>query len=168
MVNRLLTNSNVFFGRDRHALQFGVLETESGLSAEQNLVHNGRRAVDPKVIALTNSLPPGKPGDEVLSPRQVAKLLNLSLDELATAIGISYETLAEGPQSSQVQTFLCNTLRVLNAARGISSESELPTAWLLNEPLAAFKHKTAFELIQAGRTEDVLRYLNSFSSGFVG
>ncbi|EIM04295.1 hypothetical protein UUC_03705 [Rhodanobacter denitrificans] len=124
--------------------------------------------MDPTVIALTDCTLPGKPGDDLLSPRDVTKLLNFSLEELAIAIGVSYETLIERPQSSQVQTFLCNTVRVLNAARGISCDAELPAAWLLDEPLAAFKYKTAFELIQAGRTEDVLRYLNSFSGGFVG
>jgi hypothetical protein len=108
------------------------------------------------------------PDQTFLSPRKVAQALNLQLSELAIAAGVHRNTLAARPQSPRVQAFLRDTLRVLNAAKEVFAQTELPIAWLLNEPLSAFRHKTAFELIAAGRTEAVLEYLNSFSAGFVG
>lgn len=59
-------------------------------------------------------------------------------------------------------------LRVLNAAKEIFGEEELPITWLVNKQLSGFNQKTAWELIEAGRTEDVLQYLKSYSAGFVG
>jgi hypothetical protein len=37
-----------------------------------------------------------------------------------------------------------------------------------NEPVPAFRHKTLLQLVQEGRTEDVIGYLESISAGFVG
>jgi hypothetical protein len=108
------------------------------------------------------------PDQTFLSPSKVAQALNLQLGELATAAGVHRNTLAARPQSSRVQAFLRDILRVLSAAKEVFAQTELSIAWLLNEPLSAFRYKTAFELIATGRTEAVLEYLNSFSAGFVG
>jgi hypothetical protein len=37
-----------------------------------------------------------------------------------------------------------------------------------NDPLSAFGHKTAEELVAQGRTEDVLRYTASLEAGAAG
>jgi hypothetical protein len=37
-----------------------------------------------------------------------------------------------------------------------------------NEPIPAFRHKTLLQLVQEGRTEDAIGYLESISTGFVG
>lgn len=108
------------------------------------------------------------PDRPILSPAKVAKSLHLSLGDLASAAGVHRNTLAARPESPRVQAFLRDTLRVLSAAQELFGEDTLPIAWLLNEPLSAFRFKTAWELIEAGRTEDVLAHLNSYSAGFVG
>jgi len=108
------------------------------------------------------------PGRTFLSPSKVAQSLNLPLGELATAAGVHRNTLTARPQSPRVQAFLRDTLRVLNAAKETFGEDDLPIAWLLNEPLPVFRHKTAFALIEAGRTEDVINYLDSIAAGFGG
>jgi hypothetical protein len=56
---------------------------------------------------------------------------------------------------------------VLQAVEAISGDHDRAVAWL-QEPLAAFGGKTALELIAEGRTDAVLRYLASITSGFVG
>lgn len=108
------------------------------------------------------------PDRPFLSPAKIAKSLHLPLGDLASAAGVHRNTLAARPESPRVQAFLRDTLRVLSAAQELFGEDALPTAWLLNEPLSAFRHKTAWELIEAGRTNDVLEYLNTYSAGFVG
>jgi len=37
-----------------------------------------------------------------------------------------------------------------------------------NQPIATFRHKTILQLLQDGRTEDAIDYLESISAGFVG
>lgn len=108
------------------------------------------------------------PDRPFLSPSKIAKSLHLQLGDLATAAGVHRNTLTAHPESPRVQAFLRDTLRVLNEARGIIDPEVSPIAWMLNEPLSTFRQKTAWELIEAGRTEDVLAYLHSHSAGFVG
>ena len=108
------------------------------------------------------------PDRPFLSPIKVAKSLHLPLGDLASAAGVHRNTLAARPESPRVQAFLRDTLRVLSAAQEFFGQDALSVAWLLNEPLSAFRHKTAWELIEAGRTEDVLAYINTYSAGFAG
>lgn len=103
-----------------------------------------------------------------LSPSKVAKGLHVQLAELAAAVGVHRNTLSANPESPRVQAFLRNTLRVLSEARDVIDPSVGAVGWLLNEPLPAFRRKTPWELIEAGRTEDVLDYLRSYSAGYVG
>lgn len=105
---------------------------------------------------------------DIVSANKVAKLLGLSLSDLASAAGVHPSGLTGNLRSLRLQAFLSDTLRVLNTAKEAFGEDELPVAWLLNEPLPAFHQKTAFELIKTGRTENVLAYLDSISAGFIG
>ncbi|HEY4367500.1 MAG TPA: MbcA/ParS/Xre antitoxin family protein [Steroidobacteraceae bacterium] len=57
--------------------------------------------------------------------------------------------------------------RVFAAVKAILGNHDRAVAWL-QEPLVTFAGKTALELIAAGRTDAVLRYLASIASGFVG
>lgn len=57
-----------------------------------------------------------------------------------------------------MQALLRDTVDVLDAAKEAFGEAEFPIAWLLNEPLPVFRQKTAWELIEADRTDDVLAY----------
>ncbi|ULU23684.1 DUF2384 protein [Dyella terrae] len=57
--------------------------------------------------------------------------------------------------------------RVLQAVEAISGDRDKAVAWL-QEPLVTFGGKTALELVAEGRTDDLLGYLASFESGYVG
>ena len=57
--------------------------------------------------------------------------------------------------------------RVLLAAEAISGGHDQAFAWL-QEPIAAFGGKAALELVAEGRTDDLLGYIQSFESGYVG
>lgn len=57
--------------------------------------------------------------------------------------------------------------RVLLAAEAISGDRDKAVAWL-QEPIATFGGKTALELVAEGRTDDLLGYIQSFESGYVG
>lgn len=57
--------------------------------------------------------------------------------------------------------------RVIAAAEAISGDHDKAVAWL-QEPIATFGGKTALELVAEGRTDDLLGYLASIESGYVG
>lgn len=57
--------------------------------------------------------------------------------------------------------------RVLAAADRVTSNREASMEWF-RRPLTEFGNKTPEELVALGRTDDLLSYLESFSSGFVG
>lgn len=120
------------------------------------------------MISLTDFHFQDTPGSHIVSPSKVAQLLGLSLDDLASAAGVNRSFLTAHPQSPRVQALLRDTVDVLNAAKEAFGEAGFPIAWLLNEPLSVFHQKTAWELIEAGRTDDVLAYLNSYAAGFLG
>ncbi|WP_157971404.1 MbcA/ParS/Xre antitoxin family protein [Dyella sp. C9] len=57
--------------------------------------------------------------------------------------------------------------RVILAAKAVSGDRAKAIEWL-NQPLKEFGGKTPLELIAEGRTNDVIGYLESIESGFVG
>ena len=60
-----------------------------------------------------------------------------------------------------------HTIRIITAAESISGDRSKAVEWL-NQPLATFDGKMPLELIAEGRTDDVMGYLQSCESGFVG
>lgn len=57
--------------------------------------------------------------------------------------------------------------RVIAAAESLSGDRVKAIKWL-DRPLASFSGKTPLQLIEEGRADDVIGYLQSFESGFVG
>ncbi|MGO4503836.1 MULTISPECIES: antitoxin Xre/MbcA/ParS toxin-binding domain-containing protein [unclassified Dyella] len=57
--------------------------------------------------------------------------------------------------------------RVADIAESISGDRDKAIEWM-SQPLATFAGRTALELIAEGSTDDVIGYLQSCSSGYVG
>jgi uncharacterized protein (DUF2384 family) len=57
--------------------------------------------------------------------------------------------------------------RVLTRAMTIASNRDRAKQWL-DEPLPTFGGKTPLDLVAAGRTQEVLDYLDTIASGFLG
>ncbi len=57
--------------------------------------------------------------------------------------------------------------RVLIAVASLTKDSGMVAKWLL-DPLDTFDGKTPLQLVEEGRAGDLLRYLASVESGFVG
>ena len=104
----------------------------------------------------------------LLSPVKIASALSLQLQELADSAHVHRNTLSSRPQSPKVQALLKNIMRVLSAATETFGDHDIALTWTRNEPVPAFRHKTAIDLIREGRTEDVISYLDSISAGFIG
>ena len=82
--------------------------------------------------------------------------------------GVHRNTLRTHPESPRLQAMLRDLMRVLSAATAIQPDPQRAIFLIKNEPVPAFRHKTLLQLIQEGRTEDAIDYLESVSAGFVG
>jgi len=107
-------------------------------------------------------------GKSHFSATNVADALGLQYQELATLAGVHRNTLRTHPESPRLQAALRDLMRVLSAATAIQPDPQRAVFLIKNEPIPAFHHKTLLQLIQAGRTEDAIDYLESISTGFVG
>ena len=59
-------------------------------------------------------------------------------------------------------------LRVLAVITEITGDEQRAAFLLRNEPLRAFGYKTADSLVQQGRADDVIAYLESLAGGAAG
>lgn len=109
-----------------------------------------------------------RPGSPFLSPVKVAQAFSMQLQDLADSAHVHRNTLNARPQSPKVQALLQSILRALSAATEAFGNREVALSWMRNEPVPAFRHKTALDLVREGRTEAVVSYLESVSAGFVG
>lgn len=108
------------------------------------------------------------PESPFLSPHKVARVLSLQLQELADAAHVHRNTLNARPQSPKVQELLQSILRVLSAATEAFGSQAVALSWMRNEPVPAFRHRTALDLVREKRTDVVVTYLESVSAGFLG
>jgi hypothetical protein len=110
-----------------------------------------------------------EPGTSRFSVSSVADILGLQQQDLAELTGVHRNTLRTHPESPRLQSGLRDLMRVLSAASAVQPEDPQRAIFLVkNEPIPAFRHKTLLQLVQEGRTEDAISYLESIGSGFVG
>ncbi|MEA3643926.1 MAG: DNA-binding protein [Lamprobacter sp.] len=108
-----------------------------------------------------------EPGTSRFSAVGVADMLGLQQD-LATLAGVHRNTLRTHPESPRLQSALRELMRLVSAATAVQPDPQRAIFLIKNEPIPAFRHKTLLQLVQDGRTEDAIGYLESISAGFVG
>jgi len=109
-----------------------------------------------------------EPGTSRFSASNVAALLGLHQQDLAELAGVHRNTLRTHPESPRLQSALRGLMRVLSAATAVEPDPQRAIFLVKNDPVPAFRHKTLLQLVQEGRTEDVIGYLESISAGFAG
>ena len=102
-----------------------------------------------------------------LSPAKISELFGLRVQDLAKRAHVHRNTPTSRPQAAQLQKYLQDLLRVLAVATAMTGDERKAVFLLRNEPLRAFEYKTADALIQEGRTDAVVAYLESFAGGAV-
>jgi hypothetical protein len=107
-------------------------------------------------------------GTSRFSVLSVADILGLQQQDLAELARVHRNTLRTHPESPRVQSALRDLMRVLSAAAAVQPDTQRAIFLVKNEPIPAFRHKTLLQLVQEGRTEDAIGYLESISTGFVG
>jgi len=107
-------------------------------------------------------------GAAALSPRRFSEVFSMDIQTLATQAHVHRNTISRAPASEGVQRFLREALRVIRAAADLSGDVNRALFWYRNEPLQSFGYKTAEQLVSDGRTEDLLRYIESLEAGAAG
>ena len=107
-------------------------------------------------------------GTSRFSATNVADALGLQYQDLATLAGVHRNTLRTHPESPRLQAALRDLMRVLSAATAVQPDTARAFFMVKNEPIPAFHHKTLLQLVQEGRTDDAIDYLESISAGFTG
>jgi len=133
-----------FFGDDVFLLRLGWLD---GYRANVGHIVWTILATRPHVdvIDVTNQFLDA-PGSPFLSPEKIARRLALQVSDLAESAQVHRNTLSARPQAPEVQELLRAIVRVISAATEAFGDGDTAIAWMMNEPVVAFRHKTAFEL----------------------
>jgi hypothetical protein len=104
----------------------------------------------------------------VLSPKRFGQIMHIDLQTLAEQAHVHRNTISRAPDSRGVQDFLRESLRAIKAATDFNGDLNKALFWYRNEPLSAFGYKTAERLVCEGRTDDLLRYMESIAAGAAG
>ena len=91
-----------------------------------------------------------------------------AMREAARSELVQLRSLAASESPTRLQSALRDVMRVLSAAVAVQPDQRRAIFLIKNEPIPAFHHKTLLQLVQEGRTEDAIGYLESISAGFVG
>jgi len=109
-----------------------------------------------------------EPDTPYLSPTRVGDFFGFRVQELAERAHVHRNTPTARPQAPQLQKYLQDMVRALAAATEMTGDAGRAAFLLRNEPLRAFGYKTADALVQEGRVEDVIAYLESLAGGAAG
>ncbi len=109
-----------------------------------------------------------EPNTPYLSPVRIGDLFGFQVQELADRAHVHRNTLSARPHAPQLQKYLQDMVRALAVATELTGDEKRAAFLLRNEPLRSFGYKTADVLIQDGRIEDVVSYLESFAGGAAG
>lgn len=108
------------------------------------------------------------PSQPVIAPERFAAALHLRQQDLAQLARVHRTTVAEAPANARLQGYMRDTLRVLSAAMEVAGDRDRAIYWYRNTPIPAFEHRTAEQLVSAGKTDAVVSYLLSIKTGSSG
>jgi hypothetical protein len=107
-------------------------------------------------------------GEPIINPRLFASALGMDIQTLAARAQVHRTTIARAQGAEKLQAFLRDAIRVLGAAADINGNLPDALFWFRNEPISLFDYQTPEQLVSAGRTDDLLRYVQSLNAGVVG
>jgi uncharacterized protein (DUF2384 family) len=107
-------------------------------------------------------------GASSLSPKRYGQALRLDMQTLAAHAHVHRNTISRAPDAESIQRYLRESVRVMRAAADVTGSVEKAIFWFKNNPIPTFDYKTPQELVSEGRTEALIRYIQSLQAGFAG
>jgi len=105
--------------------------------------------------------------DGLVSADRISDLLKVSKKELAAANGMSRDALSKSNRlrSQATQSRLRSLVEILNRVLPWAGSPMMAWAWYRSEGLPGFGGLTAQQLVQEGRAEAVMKYLDAIAEG---
>lgn len=103
----------------------------------------------------------------VFDPTKIAAVLRTSTAEVASTVGLATDALQRRKRvhSDKTQRRLRELVEVLNKVEPRFGSKLIAYAWYRSEPLAGFDGQTAMQLVQAGKAQQVLEYIDAVDAG---
>ncbi|MEO0669876.1 MAG: MbcA/ParS/Xre antitoxin family protein [Pseudomonadota bacterium] len=103
----------------------------------------------------------------LFEPRHIAASLRTSAEEVAQTVGLGKDAVQRRARisSAKTQRRLRELVEVLNKVQPRFGSDLIAYAWFRSEPLAGFDGRTAMQLVQAGRAQQVLDYIDAVDAG---
>ena len=100
-------------------------------------------------------------------PRRIAAALRTSAEEVAMTVGLGKDALQRRTRigSDKTQRRLRELVEILNKVEPRFGSALIAYAWYRSEPLAGFDGRTAMQLVQDGRAQQVLEYIDAVDAG---
>jgi len=103
-----------------------------------------------------------------LSPERMADALGLPIQRLANLARVHRNTVSFTPTSPKLQDAMVDVVRVLSAAHELTGDIDRALFRFRNQPIADFDHFTPMQLVEQGKVQAVIDYIESISAGTSG
>ena len=103
----------------------------------------------------------------LFAPRKIATALRTTSEEVARTAGLGRDAVQrkERVRSDRTQRRLREMVEILNKVEPRFGSALMAYAWYRSEPLPGFSGQTAMQLVRAGRSDDVLEYIDAVDAG---
>ena len=100
-------------------------------------------------------------------PRKIAAALRTSSEEIAMTVGLGKDALQRRTRisSDKTQRRLRELVEVLNKVEPRFGSELMAYAWYRSEPQPGFDGRTAMQLVQEGKAQQVLEYIDAVDAG---
>ena len=104
---------------------------------------------------------------EQLEPGRIAAALRTSAEEMAMRVGLGKDALQRRTRigSDKTQRRLRELVEILHRVEPRFGSALIAYAWYRSEPLAGFDGRTAMQLVQDGKAQQVLECINAVDAG---
>lgn len=100
-------------------------------------------------------------------PAKIATELRTSTEEVALSVGLAKDALQRRTRidSDKTQRRLRELVEVLNKVEPRFGSKLMAYAWYRSEPLPGFDNRTAMQIVQEGKAQRVLEYIDAVDAG---
>ena len=103
-----------------------------------------------------------------LLPERLAEALELPMQALSSLLRVHRNTVRTSTGSPKLQSAMRDVVRVLSAAHALNVDIDRTLFWFRNHPIADFGHLTPMQLVEMGKVQALMDYIESLSAGATG
>jgi hypothetical protein len=105
--------------------------------------------------------------DGMFAPRKIANALRTTSEEVARTAGLGRDAVQRKDRvsSDRTQRRLREMVEIINKVEHRFGSALMAYAWYRSEPLPGFAGQTAMQLVRAGRSGDVMDYIDAVDAG---